>query len=147
MSEHWHVSQVATHVGITAFRTGLAIVPMVLAPFSELKGRKPVFIITRILFVICQLCCAVTRSFPGMLVARFFAGVRGSTFSTMVGGVVSDTYHTQGKRRTIRNEGLYVADNLADSNTPMALFSGAALFGTGLGSLISGFITQYMSWR
>ena len=144
MSEHWHVSQVATHVGITAFRTGFAIAPMVLAPFSELKGRKPVFIVTGILFVIYQLCCAVTRSFPGMLVARFFAGVRGSTFSTMVGGVVSDTYHTQGKRRTIRNEGIYVADNLADSNTPMALFS---LFGTALGSLISGFITQYMPWR
>ncbi|KAL2047769.1 hypothetical protein ABVK25_011381 [Lepraria finkii] len=126
MSEHWHVSQVATHVGITAFRTGFAIAPMVLAPFSELKGRKPVFIVTGILFVICQLCCAVTRSFPGMLVARFFAGARGSTFSTMVGGVVSDTYHTQ------------------DSNTPMALFS---LFGTALGSLISGFITQYMPWR
>ena len=147
MSEYWHVSQVATYVGITTFTTGFAIAPMVLAPFSELNGRKPVFIATGILFVICQLCCAVTRSFPGMLVARFFAGVGGSTFSTMVGGVVSDMYHTQGKRRTIRMEGIYVADNLVDRNTPMALFSGAALFGTGLGPLISGFISQHVSWR
>ncbi len=29
----------------------------------------------------------------------------------------------------------------------MALFSGAALFGTGLGPLVSGFISQYISWR
>ena len=102
---------------------------MVLAPFSEINGRKPVFVATGILSVICQLCCAMTRSYPGMLVARFFAGVGGSTFSTMVGGVVSDIYHAE------------------DRNAPMALFSGAALFGTGLGPLCSGFIAQHMTWR
>ena len=129
MSRYWGVSQVAILVGITTFTTGFAIAPMVLAPFSELNGRKPVFVVTGILFVVCQLCCAVTRSYPGMLIARFFAGVGGSTFSTMVGGVVADIYHTQ------------------DRNTPMALFSGAALFGTGLGPLCSGFIAQHVSWR
>lgn len=96
MSEYWDVSQIAIYVGITTFTTGFAVAPMVLAPFSELNGRKPVFVATGILFVVCQLCCAVTRSYPGMLVARFFAGVGGSTFSTMVGGVVSDIYHTEG---------------------------------------------------
>lgn len=98
MSKYWNVSQVAIYVGITTFTTGFAIAPMVLAPFSELNGRRPVFIATGVLFVVCQLCCAATRSFPGMLVARFFVGVGGSTFSTMVGGVVSDIYHTEGIR-------------------------------------------------
>lgn len=129
MSHYWGVSQGAILVGVTTFTTGFAIAPMVLAPFSELNGRKPVFVASGILFVVCQLCCAVTRSYAGMLVARFFAGVGGSTFTTMVGGVVADIYHTQ------------------DRNTPMALFSGAALFGTGLGPLCSGFISQHVSWR
>ena len=129
MMAEWHVSQTAIYVGITTFTAGFATAPMILAPFSELNGRKPVFIATGILFVICQLCCAVTRSYPGMLLARFFAGVGGSTFSTMVGGVVSDIYHTK------------------DRNKPMALFSGAALFGTGLGPLCSGFIAQHLLWR
>lgn len=96
MSDYWGVSQVAIYVGITTFTTGFAVAPMVLAPFSELNGRKPVFVATGILFVVCQLCCAVTHSYSGMLVARFFVGVGGSTFSTMVGGVVSDIYHTEG---------------------------------------------------
>jgi MFS family permease len=64
-----------------------------------------------------------------MLVVRFFVGVGSSTFSTMVGGVISDIYHTE------------------DRNTPMALFSGAALFGTGLGPLVCGFIAQNTTWR
>ena len=96
MSEYWGVSQIAIYVGITTFSTGFAVAPMILAPFSELNGRKPVFIATGILFVLCQLCCAVTRSYPGMLLARFFAGVGSSTFSTMVGGVMSDIYHAEG---------------------------------------------------
>ncbi|KAF2823500.1 MFS general substrate transporter [Ophiobolus disseminans] len=129
MTEEWGISNVAALVGITTFTTGFAIAPMILAPFSEINGRRPVFIASGILFVICQLCSGLTQSYAGMLVVRFFVGVGGSTFSTMVGGVVSDIYHAQ------------------DRNTPMALFSGGALFGTGFGPLVSGFVAQNLSWR
>jgi multidrug resistance protein len=129
MTAEWGVSSVAALVGITTFTTGFAIAPMVLAPFSEINGRRPVFIASGILFVVCQLCSGLTQSYAGMLVVRFFVGVGGSTFSTMVGGVVSDIYHAE------------------DRNTPMALFSGGALFGTGFGPLISGFVAQNVSWR
>lgn len=47
----------------------------------------------------------------------------------MVGGVISDIYHAE------------------DRNTPMALFAGAALFGTGLGPLISSNIVAHTTWR
>lgn len=125
----WGVSQTSAYLGITTFTIGFAIAPMVLAPFSELNGRKPVFLITGILFWVSQLSCAITRSFPGLLVARFFVGVGGSTFSSTIGGVISDIYHKE------------------DRNTPMALFSGLALFGTGLGPLVSGFVAQQLDWR
>jgi MFS family permease len=102
---------------------------MVLAPFSEIQGRRPVFIVSGLVFVLCQLCTGLTQSYAGMLVVRFFVGVGGSTFSTMVGGVVSDIYHT------------------SDRNKPMALFSGSALFGTGAGPLVCGFIAHNTTWR
>jgi MFS family permease len=47
----------------------------------------------------------------------------------MVGGILAD---------------IYVA---SDRNTPMVIFVGATLFGTGLGPLISDFIAQNASWR
>ena len=65
MESEWHVSQLAALVGITTFTTGFAIGPMFLAPFSEIYGRKPVFVATAILFTVCQICCAVTRLYPG----------------------------------------------------------------------------------
>ncbi|KAH8601990.1 putative MFS multidrug transporter [Bisporella sp. PMI_857] len=129
ISTQWGVSQTTVYLGITMFTIGFGVAPMILAPFSELNGRKPVFVVTGILFWVSQLSCAVTRSFPGLLVARFFVGVGGSTFSSTIGGVISDIYHKE------------------DRNTPMALFSGSALFGTGLGLLVSGFLAQNLDWR
>ena len=129
MTKEWHISESAFSVGITAFTCGFAVAPMFLAPFSEINGRRPIFLITGSLFVLFQLTCALTPTFAGMLVARFIVGCSCSTFSTVVGGVIADFYHAK------------------ERNTSMAIFSGGAFFGTGLGPLISGFVAQHLNWR
>lgn len=129
LTQRWHISSVAYSAGISVFVFGFALAPMFLAPFSEINGRRPVFIASGLLFVVCQLGCSVTNSFAGMLVARFFAGVGGSTFSTMVAGILAD---------------IWIA---SERNTPMVLFTGFTLFGTGLGPLVSGVVAQRLLWR
>lgn len=47
----------------------------------------------------------------------------------MVGGVISDIYHAE------------------ERNTPMSLFSGAALFGTGLAPMLAGAVVMHTTWR
>lgn len=64
-----------------------------------------------------------------MLVARFFTGVGSSTYSTLVGGVISDTYRPW------------------ERNVPMAIFSAGGLAGIGLGPLVCGFIGEFSTWR
>ena len=71
----------------------------------------------------------MTDSFAGMLLSRWWMGVGGSTFSTMSGGILAD---------------IWVA---SERNTAMVLFTGATLFGTGLGPLVSGFVAQRLLWR
>ncbi|KXS99248.1 hypothetical protein AC579_3916 [Pseudocercospora musae] len=129
MKDEWQISQVAGLLGVTLFTVGFGLAPMFLAPFSEINGRRPVFLVSGVLFVIFQIVCAVTPSFAGMLISRFLVGCFSSTFSTMVGGVISDIYHAK------------------DRNTAMTLFSASALTGTGLGPLVSGFIGQNTTWR
>ncbi|KAL4816743.1 major facilitator superfamily domain-containing protein [Aspergillus spinulosporus] len=126
ISSEWGVSRVAALLGITTFCCGMGFAPMLLVPLSEIVGRRPVFLGTGAVLVIFQLCCAVTRL---MLVTRLFAGVAASTFTTMVGGIVADMYEPR------------------ERNAPMAVFTGSALFGTGLGPLVCGFIAQYTTWR
>lgn len=167
LCKEWGISSVVYNLSITIFCLGFALAPMILAPFSEINGRRPIFVASGILFVgmlsrypwyfiesmlitslpAMLIACGGTHSFAGLLVARFFQGVGGcmyysahrvdvfqandisATFSTMVGGVISDIYHAQ------------------DRNTPMALFSGSALFGTGLAPMIAGTIVTHTSWR
>ena len=125
----WHVGRVVYNLGITLYTLGFGIGPMVMASFSEINGRRPIFVSSGVVFTVCLVGCGATESFAGMMLARFFLGIAGSTFSTMVGGIISDIYHAQ------------------DRNAPMSCFSGAALFGTGLGPLVSGFIEMRVSWR
>ncbi|KAI0975216.1 major facilitator superfamily domain-containing protein [Xylaria arbuscula] len=111
-------------LGVTTFCLGFAYAPMVLAPFSEINGRYPIFAITGVVFTVLQAVCGVVSNVPGMLLARLFTGVGGSVFSTMVGGVISDLYDKEAR------------------NTPMAIFSMSVLIGTGLGPLISSIIVE-----
>lgn len=71
----WGVSKVAYNVGITLFTIAFGIAPMCLAPFSELNGRRPVFLVSGVLVVVTQIGCARAENLAGMLVARFFLGI------------------------------------------------------------------------
>ncbi|KAK0725229.1 major facilitator superfamily domain-containing protein [Lasiosphaeris hirsuta] len=120
-------SNVAVLTGITAFCGGFGIAPMFLAPFSEMNGRYPVFVVSGIIYVVFQAVCGVVRSLAGMIVARFIVGIGGSVFSTMVGGVIADMWEKEGR------------------NTPMALFSGSVLAGTGAGPLFAAMMTYRLA--
>ena len=50
LREKWRLSNVAFNLGVTLWATGFALSPMVLAPLSEINGRRPVFIGSGILF-------------------------------------------------------------------------------------------------
>jgi MFS family permease len=117
-------SNLAVTAGVSTFCAGFALAPMVLAPFSEINGRYPVFVVSGVLFVLFQAACGLVTTLAGMLVARFFVGVGGSVFSTMVGGVIADLWAAR------------------DRNTPMALFSGMVLAGTGAGPLVGATIAR-----
>jgi hypothetical protein len=89
MASYWNLSKTAVDSGLLIFTMGFALAPMVLAPLSEINGRRPIFLTAGVLFIIFSICCGITRSFAGMMIARFLAGCAGSTFSAIIGGVVA----------------------------------------------------------
>lgn len=50
MTDEFHSSRTVVLIGMTTFQTGFAVGSMVLAPFSENHGRKPVYLATYGLF-------------------------------------------------------------------------------------------------
>ncbi|KAH6623214.1 major facilitator superfamily domain-containing protein [Chaetomium tenue] len=122
-----HPSDEAVLTGITTFCMGFALAPMVLAPLSEMNGRYPVFVVAGVVYVVFQAVCGVVQDLAGMLVARFLVGVGASVFSTMVGGVIADMWDAKGR------------------NTPMAVFSGSVLAGTGTGPLVGAVMAERLA--
>ncbi|KAH6667098.1 drug transporter, partial [Plectosphaerella plurivora] len=118
MAVDLHASNLAVLAGISTFCLGFGFAPMALAPVSEIYGRRPVLVASGLVYVISIAVCSVMPSVAGMLIARVFVGVGGSTFSSVIGGVIADLWAKE------------------ERNTPMALFSGFVLAGTGAGPLV-----------
>jgi hypothetical protein len=51
LTREWGISNVAYNAGITIFTVGFGIAPMALAPLSEEYGRRPVFLVSGLLYV------------------------------------------------------------------------------------------------
>lgn len=51
LTRKWGISNVAYNVGITLFTVGFGIAPMALAPLSEEYGRRPVFLVSGLVYV------------------------------------------------------------------------------------------------
>jgi hypothetical protein len=83
-----------------------------------------VFVVAGVVYVVFQGVCGVVTNLAGLLVARFLVGAGASVFSTMVGGVIADMWDAKGR------------------NTPMAVFSGSVLAGTGAGPLVGAVMAE-----
>lgn len=136
MAHDLDTTQLSVLVGITTFCIGFALSPMVLAPLSEIYGRYPVFVVSGVVYVVFQAVCSVAPNLTAMLIARFLVGVGGSVFSSVIGGVIADLWLKEQR------------------NTPMALFSGAVLAGTGAGPLVAslmvkrvGSVDETLAWK
>jgi hypothetical protein len=64
-----------TTLGITFYLIGLAIGSMLLAPASEIWGRRPVYAVALLVFSILVIPCALATSLPEVLVVRLFGYV------------------------------------------------------------------------
>ncbi|OLN81436.1 putative drug/proton antiporter YHK8-like protein 3 [Colletotrichum chlorophyti] len=129
LTKLWNLSSTEFNIGITVFVLGFGFAPMILALISEVYGRYWVFVGSGAVFFLGTLGCAVTSSFPGMLVSRLVVGNGASVFATLTGGVVGDVFHKENR------------------NTPMALYSLTIMIGTGLGPMVSGFVVDSLHWR
>jgi MFS family permease len=83
-------SKTVVVLGVTTYLTGLAFGSVLLAPLSEMCGRRPVYIVAVFAFVVLIIPCALAPSLATVLVVRFFGAVAGSAMISNAPGSVSD---------------------------------------------------------
>lgn len=72
MMEEFHItSEPVATLGVTVYLAGLAIGSLILAPLSEIYGRRVVYIGSLLFFTLMVLPCALATSLAEILVVRF----------------------------------------------------------------------------
>ncbi|KAH7024834.1 major facilitator superfamily domain-containing protein [Microdochium trichocladiopsis] len=116
-------------LGLSMFVLGLSLGPMVISPLSEFYGRRPIYIVSWTLYLICLGPQAFAKNVETILVFRFLSASTGGVFLAVAGGTVRDIFPT------------------AVLQAPMALLSIFTMSGPSLGPVIGGAINFTMDWR
>ncbi|KZO99103.1 MFS general substrate transporter [Calocera viscosa TUFC12733] len=128
--EEWHISTEVATLLIAIFVVGYCVGPIFWAPLSEAVGRRPIFLISFLLYTIFQVACAVAPN-PGALIAfRFLGGMCAACPLTNAGAILADMWDpdTRGKS--------------------MAFFTLAPFAGPALGPIVSGYMAvASVHWR
>ncbi len=76
--------------GMTTYLLGLAVGSVILAPLSEMFGRRPIYLWAMSIFMLMVLPCALAPNLEVILVFRFFGAVAGAATISNAPGTVSD---------------------------------------------------------
>lgn len=116
-------------LGVTTYLAGLALGSIVLAPLSEMYGRRPVYLIAVFMFTVLIIPCALAKNLETILVVRFFGAIAGSAMISNAPGTV--------------------ADIVSDDYRALAfsVWSIGPMNGPVVGPVIGGFVFQYLGWR
>ncbi|KAH7157168.1 major facilitator superfamily domain-containing protein [Dactylonectria macrodidyma] len=127
--EEFDSTTTATTLGLTTYLLGLATGSLVVAPMSELFGRRPVYMICLTIWLLLIIPCALATSLTEILVVRFVGALFGAALISNSPGSIVDIADPE-----------YLA-------LAMSLWSIAPLNGPSLGPIIGGFVYQYLGWR
>ena len=116
-------------LGVTTYLFGLAVGAMVVAPMSEIIGRRNVYLVCIVCFTLLVIPSALATSLGEILAVRFFGAFFGAA-------LVSNGPATMVDISTDDNRALYIS--------VMAI---APMNGPVTGPLIGGFVYQYLGWR
>jgi multidrug resistance protein len=122
-------SLILSSLTVSIFVLGYVFGPLILAPLSEIYGRRFVLTGANIFFCVWQIGCALSPNLPAIIIFRFLAGVGGSGCLTIGGGLISDLFHAD-------QRGLATA-----------LYSLGPMFGPVVGPIAGGFVGQQIGWR
>ncbi|KAI1175058.1 major facilitator superfamily domain-containing protein [Nemania sp. FL0916] len=122
-------SEIVGSMTVSIFLLGYVVGPIIIAPLSEIYGRKIVLTFSNAFFCIWQIGCALAPNISTLIISRFFSGVGGAGCLTLGGVIVGDLFRPD-------QRGLAIG-----------LWNIGPLLGPSLGPLIGGFLTNFPGWR
>ncbi|EME46603.1 hypothetical protein DOTSEDRAFT_70575 [Dothistroma septosporum NZE10] len=129
MREEFGTNETVGILGVTTYLLGMATGSVVLAPLSEMYGRRPIYLIVMALFVVFVIPCAVAKNMATILVARFLGAFCAAAMISNAPGTVNDI--VDGDHRALA----------------FSVWSIGPMNGPVIGPVVGGFVYQYLGWR
>jgi MFS family permease len=119
----------AAQISFSIFFLGLAFGPFLSGALSEIYGRKPVWLVFNMWYIVWNSLCPVGDS-PGlMIVGRLLTGLGASVGIGLTGPVMADMFRAKNRGKSI------------------ALASLLPYLGPALGPIIGGVVSQHIHWH
>ncbi|MBI5274120.1 MAG: multidrug effflux MFS transporter [Chlamydiales bacterium] len=129
LTKEFDVSSHIIQLTIVAWLLGSASIQLILGPVSDKHGRRPVFFLGGVIFLISTIVCALAPSIIILIIARFFQGMAVSCL--MVAGYAS-------------------IHEIFEDKTSIRILSwmgSAAICAPIIGPILGGYILYFSTWR
>lgn len=90
--KHFHVGETVIALTVSLPVCGFGLGPLLWSPMSELFGRRPLWILPSLVYIIFNIPCALAPNIGCLLASRFLCGFFGSAPLTLAGGTIADIW-------------------------------------------------------
>lgn len=129
ISRDLHMDSVESLMALSVYLLATAFGPLLIAPASEMYGRKLVLHSTNVWFFVWNLVCGFANNKSTLIASRLLAGLGASAIYSLGNGVLGDVWPPQQRGRS------------------MALYQLIPLLGAAVGPILGGFIVAGTTWR
>ncbi|RDA91332.1 hypothetical protein CP533_1581 [Ophiocordyceps camponoti-saundersi (nom. inval.)] len=122
-------SSTVTNLSVAMYMLAMSIFPLWWSSFSELLGRRSVFLVSTGLFVLFSLSCAVSNSVTMLVIFRVLTGGASASVQTVGAGTISDIWQPH------------------ERGTAFGAFYLGPLLGPMVAPVVGGLLSQAFGWR
>ncbi|KAF2012782.1 major facilitator superfamily transporter [Aaosphaeria arxii CBS 175.79] len=123
------ISSAESSMALSIYVLAFAFGPMVLAPCSEVFGRRRVWICGSAWYIVWNTVCGFSNNKGLLITARLFSGLGASVEFAVSGPIVNDMWSDQERGKS------------------MAIRGFLPLLGPALGPIVGGLMVQNLNWR
>ncbi|KAE9391777.1 MFS general substrate transporter [Gymnopus androsaceus JB14] len=123
------VSTSLINLTITSYQIFQGLAPSIVGSLSDVRGRRPAYILAFAIFVVANLALALQDSYPALLVLRCLQSAGSSATVALASAVVADMV------------------TRAERGTYIGYTSLGTSLGPALGPVVGGVLNQYLGWR
>ena len=129
LSKAFKITTVQASYELTVYVIFAGVGPLVIAPFSNVYGRRPIYLLGNLLAGITNIIAGHCTTWNGILITRVFNGIGAGSTVAIGAATICDLYY-------MHERGLY-----------MGIYTFFLTNGPHLAPLIGGFIAQNLGWR